>query len=480
MPIYLWRKLTYIILIPIFINSLSFAQLKVEGEGKDLLIKNATILTVTHGKIENGSILIHNGTIKAVGMDIAVPDNVRVIDATGRYVIPGIIDSHSHMASEGGINESTGIVTPEVNIHDVIRHDDISLYRALAGGVTAINTLHGSANVIGGRNSVLKLKWGKPAEQLLVPGAMEGIKFALGENPKRSNTSNPSARRFPASRMGVMFTIRKAFTEAKEYMRKWDAYELKKKGKIKKSKWETNLEPIPPKRDLRLEALADILRGKLGIICHAYRADEMLALMELADEMEFKVISFEHCLEGYKIADEIAQHGVIASIFADSWAYKMEAFDAIPYNAAILTERGVKVTINSDSAERVRRLYQDAAKTIKYRGLSETEALKTITLNPAIMLGIDDRVGSIEVGKDADLAIFSGHPFSVYSRVEMTLIEGEIYFDLATAMTVEKLLAESQKILFGDYHPWSGVYFLGGRRTINLTKSKSQSCNFPI
>ncbi|UCE07606.1 MAG: amidohydrolase family protein, partial [bacterium] len=285
----------------------------------------------------------------------------------------------------------------------------------------------------------------KPADELLIPSAMQGIKFALGENPKRSNTSNPSSRRFPASRMGVMFTIRKSFTEAKEYMRQWDEYELIKKGKIKKSVWEKNLEPIPPKRDLRLKALADILRGKLGIICHAYRADEMLALMELADEMGFKVTSFEHCLEGYKIADEIAQHGVIASIFADSWAYKMEAYDAIPYNAAILAERGVKVTINSDSAERVRRLYQEAAKTMKYGGLSETEALKTITLNPAIMLDIDDRVGSIEVGKDADLAIFNGHPFGVYSKVEMTLIEGEIYFDLAKAMTVEKLLAESQK-----------------------------------
>jgi len=447
MLIKLWHKLINIglILIIVSISSPALAQLKIEGEGEDLLIKNATILTVTKGKLENGSILIHDGKIKAVGSNIATPDNVRTIDATGQFVMPGIIDSHSHMGSEGGINESTGTVTPEVNIQDVICHDDLSLYRALAGGVTTINTLHGSANVIGGRNAVLKLKWGKPAEELLVPGAMEGIKFALGENPKRSNMPGTAGRRFPASRMGVMFTVRKAFTEAKEYMRKWDEYELNKTGKIKTSKWEKKLEPIPPKRDLRLEALADIVRGRLGIICHAYRADEMLALMELGDEMGFKVTSFEHCLEGYKIADEIAQHGVIASIFADSWAYKMEAFDAIPYNAAIITERGVKVTINSDSAERVRRLYQDAAKTIKYGGLSETEALKTITLNPAIMLGIDDRVGSIEVGKDADLAIFNGHPFSVYAKVVMTLIEGEVYFDLSQAKTIEKVLAEANK-----------------------------------
>lgn len=445
MYINIFRKIIFSLPLFQLIGALTFAQLKVEGEGSDLFIKNATILTVTNGKIENGSIWIHNGKIKAVGANIAEPYNARVIDATGRFVMPGIIDSHSHMASEGGINEATRTVTPEVNIQDVIQPDDLSLYRALAGGVTTINTLHGSANVIGGRNAIIKLKWGKPAEELLVPGAMQGIKFALGENPKRSNMSSTSGRRFPASRMGVMFTVRQAFTEAKEYMRKWDEYELKKKDKIKSSKWEKNLAPIPPKRDLRLEALADILRGKLGIICHAYRADEMLALMELGDEMGFKVGSYEHCLEGYKIADELAEHGVIASIFADNWAYKMEAFDAIPYNAAILTERGVKVTVNSDSPERVRRLYQDATKTMKYGNMSETDALKTITLNPAIMLGIDDRVGSIEVGKDADLAIFNRHPFSVYTKVEMTIIEGEIYFDLAQAQTTEKLISEVQE-----------------------------------
>jgi imidazolonepropionase-like amidohydrolase len=356
------------------------------------------------------------------------------------YVMPGIIDSHSHMAIEGGINEMTGTVTPEINIQDVIRHDDINMQRALAGGVTAINTLHGSANVIGGKNAIIKLKFGKSAEELFIPDAMEGIKFALGENPKRSNFRDPRGSRFPVSRMGVMFTAREAFTEAQEYMRDWDEYELKKKGKIILNPWEKKVGPLPPRRDLRLETMADILQGKLSIICHGYRADEMLALMAMGDEMGFKVGSFEHCLEGYKIADEIAAHGAVASIFADMWAYKMEAFDAIPYNATILAERGVTVTMNSDSNERVRRLYQEAAKAVKY-GMSEEEALKTITLNPAKMLGIDHRVGSIEKGKDADLAIFSGHPFSVYSKVEMTLIEGDIYFDLTTAKTTEKLLA---------------------------------------
>ena len=432
-----------ILFITVGVAAAASAQLKIEGNGADLFIENATILTITQGTIENGGVWIQNGKIKAVGDNLSRPAGARVIDARGRYVMPGIIDSHSHMALEGGINESTGIVTPEVNIHDIIRHDDIAMYRALAGGVTAINTLHGSANVIGGRNAVIKLKFGKPVEALFIPGAMVGIKFALGENPKRSNFRGPAAQRFPVSRMGVMYTVRDAFTQAKEYLRKWDEYELKRRGKIKKKDWERKLDPIPPKRDLRLEALAEILEGKATIICHGYRADEMLELMRLGDEMGFKVGSFEHCLEGYKIADEIFAHGAIASIFADNWAYKMEAFDAIPYNAVIMMERGVIVTINSDSNERVRRLNMDAAKLPKYGHVSETEALKTITLNPAIMLGIDDRVGSIEVGKDGDLAIFNGHPLSVYSRVEMTLIEGEVYFDLSTAKTTAGILAEA-------------------------------------
>jgi imidazolonepropionase-like amidohydrolase len=443
---HLWRRFVGgLFLFLMFLGTGSQAQLTVQGEGDDLFIQNVTVMTVTQGTLEQGSIWIQNGKIKAVGSDLTVPQGVRIIDGTGRFVIPGIIDSHSHMGIEGGINESSRTVTPEVNIQDVIRHDDISFHRALAGGVTAINTLHGSANPIGGRNAVIKLKFGKPAEELFIPGAMQGIKFALGENPKRSNMTTRTGRRFPASRMGVAFTLMESFTQAKEYMRKWEEYELRKKGKIKPSSWEKKLKPIPPKRDLKLEAMADILKGKAEIICHAYRVDEMLMLMELGDELGFRVNSFEHCLEGYKIADEMARHGVIASIFADSWAYKMEAFDAIPYNAAILTQRGVDVTMNSDSDERVRRLYQDAAKAMKYGNMSETDALKTITLNPAKMLKIDHRVGSIEKGKDADLAIFNGHPFSVYSKVEMTLIEGEIYFDLSQTETTDKVLMKHQK-----------------------------------
>jgi len=416
-----------------------YGGLFVEGSGEVLLIKNATIFTITGETLDRGSILIHNGKIQEVGNSVSVPAAARVIDASGFSVMPGIIDSHSHMASEGGINEATGQVTPEINIHEVIRPDDITIQRALAGGVTVVNTLHGSANVIGGRNAVIKLKFGKPAEELLLENVRWGIKFALGENPKRVGGLRAEDP-FPNSRMGIEATIRLAFTEARDYMRRWEEYEARKAGKIKPGPWENRKNLMPPRRDLRLETLADILRGKLTIICHAYRADEMLMLMRLGDELGFKVGSFEHCLEGYRIAAELAEHGAIASIFSDAWAYKMEAFDAIPYNAALMTAHGVVVTINSDSGERVRRLYMDAAKTMKYGGMSELEALKTITLNPAIMLGIDDRVGSIEPGKDADLAIFNGHPLSVYSRVEMTLIEGEIYFDINHVATAAGML----------------------------------------
>lgn len=423
----------------------ALAQLKVEGGGENLFIRNATILTISNGTIEDGSVLVQGGKIKAVGKDVPEPPGCRVVDAQGGFVMPGIIDSHSHMGIHGNVNESTGQVMPQVNIQEVIRHDDIYFQRALAGGVTAINTLHGSANVFGGRNAVIKLKFGKPAEELFIPGAKELIKMALGENPKRSRMAGMGQAQFPSTRMGIEYTIRDAFTQAKEYMRAWDEYEKKRKGQIKKTQWEKKSGLVPPKRDLRLETLAGILKGELEIICHAYRADEMLMIMNVGDEMGFKVGSFEHCLEGYRIADEMAARGVVASIFADSWAYKMEAFEAIPYNAAIMIERGIIVTCNSDSPERVRRLYQDAAKLMKYGDVPELEALKTITLNPAIWLGIDDKVGTIEVGKDADLAIFNYHPFCVYTRCQMTIIEGDIYFDLAEADTVEKLVAKAEK-----------------------------------
>jgi imidazolonepropionase-like amidohydrolase len=388
-----------------------------------ILIKNATLLTVTHGNIEHGSILIRDGKIAAVGTDVKAPDGATVIDANGQYVTPGIIDCHSHIAIDGGVNEGSVSVSSMANIADVLDPDDLSIYDDLAGGVTVANVLHGSANAIGGQTVVIKLRWGKPASQLPFEGALPGIKFALGENPKRSNFSPPPGiePRYPATRLGVEETIREAFIEARQYKKDWDDY------KQKKAAGNQNL--IPPRRDEKLEPLVEVLEGKRYVHSHCYRADEILMLIRVASEFGFKIRTFQHVLEGYKIADEIAASGAGGSTFSDWWAYKMEAFDAIPYNAALMTERGVVVSINSDDAEEARHLNQEAAKSMRYGGLSANDALKLITLNPAIQLGIDNRVGSIEVGKDADLAIFNHDPLSVYAVVQKTLIDGQVYFD---------------------------------------------------
>ena len=394
---------------------------------QDLAIRNATILTVTKGTIPSGTILVRNGRIAAVGADVSVPAGVRVIDGTGMYVMPGIIDAHSHMAMDGGVNEGTDIVTPEVVVQ--VRHDDLSIYRALAGGVTAANVLHGSANAIGGQAAVIKMRWGSPLEALYFEGAPRIVKFALGENPKRSRSAGDrdAERRWPATRMGIEQVYRYWFTKAQQYRDEWRTWEREKRG-------------VAPRRDLRLDALVDILEGRLLVHAHSYRADEILMLIRVAEEFGFRIHTFQHVLEGYKVADEIAAHGAMASTFADNWAYKIEAFDAIPHNMAIMTRRGVRVSVNSDSNERVRRLYQEAAMGMKYGGLSEEEALSLITINPAYQLGVADQVGSIEVGKDADLAIFNGHPFAPASRVEKTIVDGRVLFDRSEAMTLEKLL----------------------------------------
>jgi imidazolonepropionase-like amidohydrolase len=391
---------------------------------RETLIQNATIMTASHGTIKNGSILIRNGKIAEVGPNVKARDaNARVIDATGKYVTPGIIDCHSHTAVEGNVNEGTLSVTAMVRIRDVINPDNPNIYRQLAGGLTTVNVLHGSANAIGGQNAVLKLKLGKPADEWIVADAPQGIKFALGENPKRSNNQGITPgvpRRYPATRMGVEETIREAFVRAKDYMRDWQEYE---------SKRASDKNAIAPRRDLMLDALVEVLQGKRFIHSHCYRNDEIVMLLNLGDELGFHVQTLQHVLEGYKVANEIAAHKTYASTFADFWGYKMEAYDAIPYNAALMHERGVNVSVNSDSDERARRLYLEAAKTMKYGGMTEEEALRTVTLNSAIQLGIDKRTGSIDVGKDADLVIFSQHPFSVYTMPEMTIIEGEVYFD---------------------------------------------------
>ena len=391
-----------------------------------ILIRNATVMTVTRGTLINTDVLLSDGKIAQVGKSIAAPAGAIVIDGTGRFVMPGIIDPHSHMALDA-VNEGSLSVTSMVRMRDVIDPTAPHIYLALAGGVTTINALHGSANTIGGQNAVLKLKWGRSGNEMLFPGAPPGIKFALGENVTRKNSANVNIpgiptppRRYPATRMGQEEVLRDGFMRARDYKATWDEYRAR-------SAKDKSL--IAPRRDLELEPLAEVLAGTRLVHAHAYRADEMLMLLNLADEFGFKVKTLQHGLEGYKIADEIAKHGAGLSSFADEWSYKVEAYDAIPYNVAILMRHGVLATINSDDDGRARRLNIDAAKLIRYGGLTEDEALSTITINGAKQLGIETRVGSIEVGKDADIAIFNANPLSVYASVEQTIIDGEVFFD---------------------------------------------------
>ena len=388
-----------------------------------VLIQNATILTITNGTVK-GSILLQNGKIAAVGEKVLAPPGAKVIDGAGKFVMPGIIDCHSHIMAEA-INEGTVSVSSMVGIDDVLNPEDIAIYRALAGGVTTANILHGSANSIGGKTVVTKMRWGKDAEEMKFEGAMPGIKFALGENPKRAGASvgfgaAPANLRYPATRMGVEDVIREAFNDAKAYKVTLDEY----KAKLAKGE-----NAIPPRRDLKLEPLVEVLEGKRYVHAHCYRQDEILMLLHVADDYGFKVRTLQHVLEGYKVAKEIAAHGAGASTFADWWAYKMEAQDAIPYNAAIMVRKGVLTSLNSDDAELMRHLDKEAAKTVKYGGLSETEALALITINPAKQLSIDKRVGSLEVGKDADVLLYDGHPLSNFSKVEKVWIDGHEYFD---------------------------------------------------
>jgi imidazolonepropionase-like amidohydrolase len=389
---------------------------------RSVLIRNATVLTVTKGTLPNTDILVENGKIARVAQNITPPAGVQVIDGSGKYVMPGIIDAHSHMMSDA-INEGSLSVTSMTRITDVLNPTAPNIYRALAGGVTTINILHGSANTIGGQSATVKLKHGRPVSEMVFPGAPPGIKFALGENVTRKNSTvqQGQQRRYPATRMGQEEVIRDAFTRARDYKAAWDEH------RARVARGDRNA--VPPRRDLELEPLVEILEGKRLVHAHSYRADEIHMLLKVAEEFGFKVRSLQHVLEGYKVAPEIAKHGAGASTFADSWSYKIEAYDAIPHNVAIMTRAGVISTVNSDSDERVRRMNIEAAKMMRYGDLTEEEALKTITWNAAWQLGVEDRVGSIEVGKDADLAIWNGHPFSVYSNVETTLIDGEIFFD---------------------------------------------------
>jgi len=404
-----------------------------------IVIRNAKILTVTKGSFD-GSIVIRDGKIVEVGANVNAPADAKVIDAGGQYVMPGIIDCHSHIASEA-INEGSVSVSSMTGIEDTVNAEDIGIYRALAGGVTTANILHGSANAIGGKNVVIKMRWGKDAPEILLDGATPGIKFALGENPKRAGggVSGLSTRlRYPATRMGVEDVIREAFTDAKAYKANWDDY------KTRAAKGERM---IAPRRDLKLEPLVEVLEGKRFVHAHCYRADEILMLLRVADEFGFKIRTLQHVLEGYKVAKEIKEHGAGASTFSDWWSYKMEAYDAIPYNAALMHKKGVLVSLNSDSGELMRHLNQEAAKTVRYGGMTDDEALAMITINPAKQLAIDNRVGSIEVGKDADLVIYDKHPLSNYAKVQKVFIDGQMYFDRDKDMSDRAAKAERRKML---------------------------------
>lgn len=437
------RLLTHLISFALLCGSggAAFGQARTSAgaAGGETLIRNATILTVTHGRMENADLLVRNGKIAAVGPNLKAGANARVIDGTGKFILPGIIDAHSHSMMDGSVNECTQSVTSMTRTQDILNPTSVNLYRELAGGVTSLLLLHGSCNAIGGQSTTVKIKYGRPAEEFIFPGAPPGIKFALGENPKRTNFNVPGlARRYPVTRMGVEEVIREAFTRARDYRAEWADYRERSK---------TNKNLIPPRRDITLEPLVEILEGKRYVHSHCYRADEILMLINIADEFGFKVRTFQHVLEGYKVATEIARHGAGASTFADFWGYKIEAYDAIPYNTAVMTRKGVVVSINSDSDERARRLNIDAAKMMKYGGLTEEEALKLITWNPAWQLGIEGRVGSIEVGKDADFAIWNAHPLSVYARVDMTFVDGDVFFDREQDLARRPQLEQERKTL---------------------------------
>ena len=383
-----------------------------------VLINDATIWTSgPKGILKEHDILFQDGKVMKIAKNISLPrGNALLIEGKGKHVTPGLIDAHSHMAGES-INEGFQNVTAEVRMQDVIDPNDVAMSRALAGGLTTINLLHGSANPIGGQNVVMKLRWGSFSNDLIFKSAPQGIKFALGENVKRKR----SYGRYPETRMGVEQTIRDAFTAARDYKKTWDIYN--KDVRLQRSS-------VPPRRDLELDALVEIMEGKRLVHSHSYRQDEILMLTRIAEDFGFTIASFQHVLEGYKVAERLAEHGAGASTFSDWWAYKYEVVDAIPYNGTLMANAGVTVSFNSDSDELARRMNLEAAKAVKYGGLDEAEALKLVTINPAKQLKIDDEVGSLEVGKDADFAIWSGHPLSTYSICEETWLDGKKYFSL--------------------------------------------------
>lgn len=384
-------------------------------EKGSVLIQNGTVITITDGVKENTDVLIQNGKIKQIGEGIAIPADTKTIDADGMFVMPGIIDAHSHIGIDV-VNEATSPVTAEVSVGDVINPTQVTIYRALAGGVTISHAMHGSANAIGGQCETMKHRWGElDPEMYKMKDAPRTIKFALGENPMRVHGERNNIK--PRTRMGIEQTFRDAFSDALDYKSAWSDH---KSGK----------EKMPPTYIERMEVLNDIIDGEVLIHCHSYRADEILMLMNVLEDFGVNEICFQHVNEGFKVAPELAAFGASASVFSDWWAYKFEVYYSTAFNASILTRNNVVTSINSDSRELIRHLYHEAAKTQRYGDLTDNEALTLITLNPAKQLGIDDRVGSLEVGKEGDVAIFSKHPLSIYTVPQYTIVDGVVRFDI--------------------------------------------------
>ena len=386
------------------------------------------------GTIKQGTLLVHRGKIVGVGADLEIPKSALIVDARGQHLTPGIIDCHSHMATDGGVNESSQAVTAEVRIGDFIDATDMNIYRQLAGGVTTSNILHGSANPIGGQNQVIKLRWGSLPDALKFSEAPEGIKFALGENVKQSNWGDEYTTRYPQTRMGVEQIMRDRLHAASAYARRW-------------KQWQTSRTGMPPRRDLELEALSEILNRRRWIHCHSYRQDEILALLNTLEQFDVTIGTLQHILEGYKVADAMVRHGAMGSAFSDWWAYKFEVYDAIPYNGALMHNAGIVVSFNSDDRELARHLNQEAAKAVKYGGVPADDALRFVTRNPALQLRIDQYVGSLEVGKHADIVLWSGPPLSNFSRCEQTWIDGRKYFDRRDDQDTRKRVREMKAVL---------------------------------
>lgn len=400
---------------------------------EDVLFKNATVWTnEKEGILKNTDVLIRKGKIAKIGKGLSA-ENVKVIDGTGMHLTPGIVDEHSHIALDA-TNEMGQAITSEVRCSDVIDPEDQSIYRELAGGVTTAQVLHGSANPIGGQSVLIKFRWGQSADELMVENQVGFLKHALGENVKRSTN------RYPNTRMGVEQIIRDAYKRAVDYRTEWGKWDaLKPAEKVGK---------VPPRRDLELDAIVDVLEKRSFITCHAYVQSEITMILNIAKEFGVKVNSLIHCNEGYKVADQIASGGANASVFSDWWDYKYEVYEGIAYNAAMLTDNGVLVCINSDDREMGRRLNQEAAKSVKYGGLTEVEALKLVTLNPAKILHLGDRIGSIKAGKDADLVLWTDNPLSVYARASKTMVDGIVYFDEAVdAKAKEEIDRERNRII---------------------------------